>query len=142
MAIPGMKQMVVVNVIEDKPEMPNVEIHAIGMDVVININSHKLFNTLSDMDLILVGLDKKLKELLQKHLDSNARKEVEILRIRKREADTVNDEKRFKTVEKKAGGAQLTPEEQEVIDQMRESGELSEFKSKPKGKSSKQDYFG
>jgi hypothetical protein len=121
--MPGMKQMVVVNVLEDKPEMPNVEIHAIGTDVIININSHKLFNTLSDMDLILVGLDKKLKELLQKHLESNARKEVDILRMRKREAEEAAKDN--------------------IV--TRDSAEAGWTKDKPKGKtfsSHKQDYFG
>lgn len=127
MNIPGMKQMVVVNVIEDKPEMPNVEVHAIGMDVVININSHKLFNTLADMDLILVGLDKKLKELLQKHLDSNARKEVEILRIRKREDDAAREEQK--------GDGNL------VTRDSKEAGWDKPYKDS-KGKSPKQDYFG
>lgn len=88
-----MKPLVVVNLVEDKPEMPNMDITAIGSTVIVNINSHKLFNTLADMDIILVGLNSKLKELLQKHLDSNAKKEVEILKMRKREAEEQQREK-------------------------------------------------
>ena len=56
----------------ENPDKPNIMIEADDGIVRIIVNGYKLFNTLANIGTILVGLNDKTKELIQKHLVSKA----------------------------------------------------------------------
>lgn len=61
----------------ENPDKPNIEVTAEDGNVKIVLNAFRLFNTLSNIETILVGLNDKSKELIQKHLIAKAMDETE-----------------------------------------------------------------
>jgi hypothetical protein len=84
---------VMIKVEEHKPHEPNIKVHCITDNIEINFNSHKLFNTLANKDRILSAMNKKLNELLQKHLDKRAAEEAHLLGVK---TDEIKGEKQDK----------------------------------------------
>jgi hypothetical protein len=62
----------------DEPDAPNIVVEAEGADVKIVINGYKMFNTLANREIIILGLNDKLKELVEKHLQTKAYQESEM----------------------------------------------------------------
>jgi len=61
----------------ENPDSPNITIDAEMTKIKIVLNAHKLYNTMANIETILVGLNDKTKELIQKHLMAEAFKETE-----------------------------------------------------------------
>ena len=59
-------------------DTPNISVEAERGNVKVVLNGSRLFNTLANKDTILVALNDKLTELLQKHLDNEANRETSI----------------------------------------------------------------
>lgn len=57
---------------------PNISVEAENGDVKVVLNGNRLYNTMANKDTILVALNDKLTELLQKHLESEATRETAI----------------------------------------------------------------
>lgn len=59
-------------------DTPNISVEAEKGLVRVILNGGLLFNTLANKDTILVALNDKLTELLQKHLQTEAQRETAI----------------------------------------------------------------
>ena len=57
---------------------PNIVVTAERGEVKVVLNGSLLFNTLANKDTILVALNDKLSELLQRHLETEAKRETAI----------------------------------------------------------------
>jgi hypothetical protein len=62
----------------DNPDKPNISVEAENGEIKVVFNGYRLFNTLAEKDTILVALNDKLSEILQKHLIKQANEETEI----------------------------------------------------------------
>ena len=61
---------------KENPNKPNIEISVIEDRIIqIKLNGYKLFGTLANIEPILVALNDKIKELIQRHLQAQAQKE-------------------------------------------------------------------
>lgn len=60
----------------ENPDNPNIIVNADEGVIKIVMNAYKMFNTLAFIETILVGLNDKTKELIQKHLLSKAMEET------------------------------------------------------------------
>lgn len=58
-----------------EPNKPNISIEAEKGLVRVVLNQGLLFNTLANKDTILVALNDKLTELLERHLETEAQRE-------------------------------------------------------------------
>lgn len=59
-------------------DQPNIKVYAEGGFIRVAFNQERVFNTMYSKDMILLALNKKLIELIQKHLGKMSSKELSL----------------------------------------------------------------
>ena len=68
---------------KENADAPNIAIDAeVNGKVKIVLNAFKIYNTMATLEVILVGLNDKVKELIQQYLDKQAFTETELRKQR------------------------------------------------------------
>jgi hypothetical protein len=62
------------------PKGPNISVEAENKSIRIRLNGYKIFNTLANYEAILVALNDRIKEIIKKHLEGQAKDETELWR--------------------------------------------------------------
>jgi len=61
---------------KESPDVPNIIVEIENERVKITFNSYRMFNTLSQKDAVLIALNEKLTDILDKHLKTEAKHET------------------------------------------------------------------
>lgn len=59
------------------PDNPNISIDVEKGNLKVVLNGYRLFNTMANKEAILIALNDKVGEIIQKHLDKEAESETD-----------------------------------------------------------------
>ena len=71
----GREELYKFEVDKNDADAPNIRVYADKGEIRIVANAFKLFNTMRNIKIVLLGLNDKINELIQMHLNSQAKTE-------------------------------------------------------------------